>query len=174
MRSMTAPSLTRVYFQGNAPTPTNDSTVFSGDPATVYYLPGTTGWGAMFDGLPTAPWFLPNPQILTGNNPASACKPTGLVSSSPGQRTFPSWWKPPRIWPIRSGSPVSTNTLTGGTYYFSDPQWTNYPAPFLSSWLAIKRVTPVSSQSARISFPGEPPLVASKQREDGRRQSAEV
>jgi len=23
--------------------------------------------------------------------------------------------------------PVQTNTLTGGTSYFSDPQWTNYP-----------------------------------------------
>jgi hypothetical protein len=22
--------------------------------------------------------------------------------------------------------PVSTNTLTGGKFYFSDPQWTNY------------------------------------------------
>jgi hypothetical protein len=26
--------------------------------------------------------------------------------------------------------PVSTNTLTGGTNYFSDPQWTNYPGRF--------------------------------------------
>jgi hypothetical protein len=26
--------------------------------------------------------------------------------------------------------PVSTNTLTGGTNYFSDPQWTNYPDGF--------------------------------------------
>ena len=25
-------------------------------------------------------------------------------------------------------SPVGTNTLTGGSSYFSDPQWTNYPA----------------------------------------------
>ena len=23
--------------------------------------------------------------------------------------------------------PVGTNTLTGGSCYFSDPQWTNYP-----------------------------------------------
>ena len=26
--------------------------------------------------------------------------------------------------------PVQTNTLTGGSSYFSDPQWTNYPARF--------------------------------------------
>ena len=67
-------SLTSVYFTGNAPSPTNDTTVFSGyphgypDPATVYYLPGTTGRGAMFDGRPTAPWFLPNPQILNNGD----------------------------------------------------------------------------------------------------------
>jgi len=29
-----------------------------------------------------------------------------------------------------SWSPVQTNTLTGGWSYFSDPQWTNYPARF--------------------------------------------
>ena len=70
-------SLTGIYFQGNSPSPTNDSTVFSGypypdppytDPATVYYLPSTTGWGAMFDGLPTAPWFRPNLQILNNGD----------------------------------------------------------------------------------------------------------
>jgi hypothetical protein len=26
--------------------------------------------------------------------------------------------------------PVATNTLTGGSFYFSDPQWTNYPMRF--------------------------------------------
>jgi hypothetical protein len=26
--------------------------------------------------------------------------------------------------------PVSTNNLTGGSAYFSDPQWTNYPSRF--------------------------------------------
>ena len=31
-------SLTGIYFQGNSPSPTNDSTVFSSDPATVYYV----------------------------------------------------------------------------------------------------------------------------------------
>ena len=26
--------------------------------------------------------------------------------------------------------PLATNTLTGGSFYFSDPQWTNYPDRF--------------------------------------------
>jgi hypothetical protein len=61
-------SLRSANFLGNAPTPNNDSSVFSGDPATVYYLPGTTGWGTMFDNRPTATRFLANPQILNNGD----------------------------------------------------------------------------------------------------------
>ena len=122
-------SLTGVYFQGNSPSPTNDSTVFSSDPATAYYLPGTTGWGAMFDGLPTAPWFLPNPVILN-NGPGFGVQPGGfgftiswatnvsVVVEATTNLANPVW------------IPVSANTLTDGTNYFSDPQWTNYPMRF--------------------------------------------
>ena len=46
-------NLTGVYFEGNAPS-LGGTNVFSGDGgATVYYLPGTTNWGATFGGLPT-------------------------------------------------------------------------------------------------------------------------
>ena len=49
-------SLVGVYFSGNAPS--LGLYVFEYDNnATVYYLPGTTGWGATYgDGLPTALW----------------------------------------------------------------------------------------------------------------------
>ncbi len=54
--------LTSAYFMGNAPSA--DSTVFQGATGTVYYLPGTTGWGATFGGWPTAEWYQPQPYIL--------------------------------------------------------------------------------------------------------------
>ncbi len=47
-------SLTGVYFKGDAPG--LGSNVFSGVEGIVYYLPGTTGWGASYGGLPTEPW----------------------------------------------------------------------------------------------------------------------
>ncbi|MGD1018645.1 MAG: leucine-rich repeat domain-containing protein [Verrucomicrobiia bacterium] len=53
-------NLTAVYFQGNAPDldgccvfSTDTGTYVGFDPAMVYYLPGTTGWGTTFGGLPT-------------------------------------------------------------------------------------------------------------------------
>jgi BspA type Leucine rich repeat region (6 copies) len=122
-------SLTGVYSQGNSPSPTNDSFAFYADPATVYYLPGTTGWGTFFDNRPTAPWFLPNPQILN-DVPGFGVQPGGfgftiswatnasVVVEAATNLANPVW------------IPVSTNALTGGTNYFSDPQWTNYPERF--------------------------------------------
>jgi hypothetical protein len=123
------PSLTSIYFTGNAPSPTNDSTVFSSDAATVYYLPGTTGWGAMFDGLPTATWFLPNPQILTHS---------ASFGVQPGGFGFTISWATNAAVVVEAATnladpvwlPVSTSTLVNGTNYFSDPQWTNYPERF--------------------------------------------
>jgi hypothetical protein len=127
--------LTEVYFTGNSPTPNNDSSVFTDfpfpypDPATVYYLPGTTGWSAMFDGVPTAPWFLPNPQILNFE-PGFGVQPGGfgftiswatnvsVVVEAATNLANPVW------------IPVSTSPLVNGTNYFSDPQWTNYSERF--------------------------------------------
>ena len=58
--------LTSVYFQGNAPNA--DDTLFSTpgaeDTATVYYLPGTSGWSNSCGGEPAVLW---NPLIQTAD-----------------------------------------------------------------------------------------------------------
>jgi hypothetical protein len=104
--------------------------VFSDDSnATVYYLPGTTGWTSTFGGLRTAPWYLPNPVILDfGPRFGVQSNDFGFIVSwatnlpvvveASTSLANPTW------------SPVATNTLTSGSAYFTDPQWTNYPAHF--------------------------------------------
>jgi hypothetical protein len=124
-------NLVSVYFQGNAPRV--GPAAFSGDVATVYYLPGTTGWDffAANTGLPTVLW---NPQAQTRDGSFGVqanqfgFNITGssnlvIVVEACTNFSNPAWL------------PVSTNTLntfigTNGTSYFSDPQWTNYPGRF--------------------------------------------
>jgi hypothetical protein len=113
--------LTGLYFEGNRPnlrTPVFDGATN----ATVYYLPGTWGWGVAFGGRPTAEW-----------------QPKGLTSGPNfGMRTnhfgFDITWASDRVVLVEActnltqpvWSVVSTNTLTGGSSYFSDPAWTNH------------------------------------------------
>lgn len=51
-------SLTSVLFTGNAPE--IGTNAFYAAPATIYYIPNTTGWGAAFAGRPTLCW---NPTV---------------------------------------------------------------------------------------------------------------
>ena len=121
-------SLTGVHFQGNAPS--LGSFAFTGDDrATIYYLPGATGWSATFGGRPTALWVLPRPLILNSS--------LGLGAQSNAFSFVISWATSLAVVVEASTdlaspiwSPVGTNTLTGGWSSFSDPQWTNYPARF--------------------------------------------
>jgi hypothetical protein len=129
-------NLTSVYFQGDAPSFGADVFDYEEhwqpgvpvvwDPVTIYYLPGTTGWDAANAWRPTMLW---TPQVETSDasfgvrtnqfgftiNWASGMTVVVEACTDPGN---PVWL------------PVSTNTLTGGTSHFSDPQWTNYPGRF--------------------------------------------
>lgn len=115
-------NLKALYFTGNAPAVA--SFAFSGDTATVYYLPWQVGWTSSLGGLSTAVWNPPvepaNP-IRTGNSfsftlagypfqtvVVEAC--TNLASTN---------WVP-----------ISTNTLGTGPNLFSDYQWTNQARRF--------------------------------------------
>jgi hypothetical protein len=119
-------SLTGVYSKGNAPFLSNGD-VFTGDTnTTVYYLPGTTGWGTSFGACVTMLW---KPQVQTGD-------------SSFGVRTnrfgFNIAWASGMQVLVEAASdlmnpvwqPLQTNTLANDSIYFSDPRWTNYPSRF--------------------------------------------
>jgi hypothetical protein len=60
------PALTGVWFQGNPPKV--GSFLSSGSTVTIYYLPGTTGWGTTFGGFSTALWSMPVPYNYTTND----------------------------------------------------------------------------------------------------------
>jgi hypothetical protein len=124
----TCSSLRGAYFRGNAPSA--DSTVFSGDNnATVYYLPGTLGWGPTFGGRPTAPWPLPYPVIL--KQTVGLGLPTnGFGFSIAWNTNIPVVIEACTDVANPLWSPVGTNTLTNGLSYFSDAQWTNSPSSF--------------------------------------------
>ena len=137
-------NLIRVNFQGNVPNFAsylpfnyNGPPIFDvfGNNVTVYYLPKTTGWGTTLvygywmddiNGPPTMLW---KPQMQARNasfgvgsnqfgfniNWASG---QVVVVETCTNLTNPVWY------------PIQTNTLTGDSSYFSDPQWTNYPTRF--------------------------------------------
>ena len=121
-------SLAGVFFTGNPPA--LGTNVFMYDSiATVYYLAGTTGWGATFGNRPTALWVPPNP-LIVNNGPSfgvqtnrfgfliSGATNLSVVVEACTNLAHPAWLPP------------QTNTLSNGSSYFSDPEWTNFPARF--------------------------------------------
>jgi hypothetical protein len=122
-------SLARIYFAGNAPMAASIVFEYNTTNATVYYLPGTTGWGSTYGGLPTALWFLPTPVILN-NSPGFGVQANRFgftiswaTNSSVVVEACTNLANP--IW-----VPIQTNTLADGSSYFSDSEWTNYPRRF--------------------------------------------
>jgi hypothetical protein len=116
--------LTAVYCQGNAPIP--GASVFYSDSGstTVYRLPGTSGWAATYAGHPVALW---NQTVQASVNSVgvrtnqfgfyiTSASGTVVVVEACTDLARPIWL------------PLQTNTFTGNSSYFSDPQWTNYPA----------------------------------------------
>jgi len=118
-------TLKGIYFKGNAPS-LGDS-VLSGDYcAIVCCLPATTGWNSTFGDRQTVLW---NPQVQTSDaNFGVRTNTFGFTITGSSNLVIlveactnlasPIWF------------PVGTNTLTGGSSYFGDPQWADYPARF--------------------------------------------
>ena len=109
-------ALLNVFFEGNAVATASDA--FSNDArATLYYLPGATGWGSTLAGRPVQRWRVGvwvDQFRFTIDWPGKS-----LVVVEARLNIDDSVWLP-----------VGTNTLADGSTYFTDPQWSYYPGRF--------------------------------------------
>jgi hypothetical protein len=117
-------SLRAVYFKGNAPRPDGNQ-FFDSNNSTVYYLPGTTGWGFTFGERLAVLW---NPQIQVSNSFRVLRNQFGFIIT--GTPNIPVVVEASANLASASWTPLQTCTLTNGSICFSDPQWTNYPGRF--------------------------------------------
>jgi hypothetical protein len=113
-------SLKGVFFKGNFPGSYGNA--FDGaSNATVYYLPGTTGWyGGPFNGAPTRLW---NPLMQ-----ASGVGPAGFGFNITGTADIPIVIEAATNLANATWVPLQSLNLTNGAFYFNDPNWTNYPS----------------------------------------------
>jgi hypothetical protein len=85
-------------------------------------LPNKSGWGSTYSGHTALLW---NPQAQTANSSfgirtnrfgfnITGTTDLTIVVEASTNLTQPNWY------------PIATNSLIGGSSYFSDPQWTNY------------------------------------------------
>jgi hypothetical protein len=118
-------SLAGVYFQGNAPS--FDSSVFyNANNATVYYLPGTTGWEHWIAPPPAMLW---NPRFQVGD--ASFGVQTNCFGFNiTGTTNIPVVLEACTNLSSLAWVPLQNCTLTNGSFYFTDSNWTNYPDRF--------------------------------------------
>ena len=112
--------LTNITFVGNAPA-LGGGNVFNADSANVYYYYGTSGWSAIYDGLPTSrlTWMPPvgNASMQSGGFRFSFVNPNGLPVVIEASTNLVNW------------QPVWTNSTSGGFFNatnFTDMQWANY------------------------------------------------
>lgn len=121
-------SLTRVYFSGNAPG-LSGSVLFNGATnATIYRLPGASGWPPvpeLWAGRPTALW-LPE------------TKADESLGVQEGRFGFNINWASGQTIVVEACTnladpvwlPVGTNIFNGDSTYFGDSEWANLPGRF--------------------------------------------
>jgi len=117
-------NLRAMYFRGNAPGIANDA--FFGAYFTAYYLPGTTGWGTTFGGLPAVLW---NPHVPTGDVSFGVLQ-NGFGFNIAGTPDVPLVVEACTNLGTQSWMALQNCTLTNGSIHFNDPHWTNFPARF--------------------------------------------
>jgi hypothetical protein len=105
--------------------------VFFGDNyyTTVYYLPGTTGWATFDDDSGLGPAVLWNPQAQTGDG-CFGVQTNQFGFNITGTTNIPIVIEACADLASSVWVPLQSCTLTNGSLYFCDPQWTNYPCRF--------------------------------------------
>jgi hypothetical protein len=124
---MYSDSLTSVYFSGNPPA--LGSEVFTGDwRATLYYLPGTTGWEAVSSetGLPALLW---NPVIQAGEFGFGPTR-EGFRFTVTGTPDIPIRVDACTNLSKRIWTPLLTTRLSSGSLNFMDDGYGSYPSRF--------------------------------------------
>src|SRR5665213_1747608 len=123
------PSLLGIHFMGNAPLFVPE--IFSPEGTPFFYLPGTTGWSTYINNY-AVPAVLWNPQIQTSDggfgisNGQFGFNITGPQIRSLRVETCTNLSNP--VWtPLTN---LISSYLSTGSFYFSDPQWTNNPNRF--------------------------------------------
>lgn len=119
-------NLSTVFFTGNAPSLGGASVFDGGDNATVYYLPGRVGWGETFGGRPAVLW---NPEILT-RDASFGVGAVGFGFKITGTPDIPIVIQACTDLMAADWLPLRTDTLEGGSVYFSDTVWSNHPTRF--------------------------------------------
>jgi hypothetical protein len=119
--------LTGIYFLGNAPSA--DNTIFGGASGKAYYVPGMIGWTNSYGGLPAAARFLPDPVIL-GNGQGLGIKTNGFGFTVSWATNLSMIVEATTNLASLFWTPLATNTLSNGFFYFREPGWTNYPSRF--------------------------------------------
>jgi hypothetical protein len=122
--------LLSVYCTGNAPP--NSPNGYNSFPvefgATAYYLAGTSGW-ATFSANTAIQTVLWNPPVVANNgNPGTPGNPFGFTIT--GSTNLPVLVEASTNLADGTWIPVQSCIITNGSFYFTDPAWTNYPSRF--------------------------------------------
>jgi len=117
--------LAGIYFTGDAPLVEN-AVGFDDKRLTIYYLPGTKGWGSTFAGRPAVLW---NPTIQVDKASLGAT-PNGLGFNVVGTPNIPFVVETSTRLAGGTWVALQTFTLTNGLVSFTDPAWANSRARF--------------------------------------------
>jgi hypothetical protein len=116
-------NLQGIFFKGNPPPIIDESAIFFADNVVFYYLPGATGWDTF--GGPPPPTLLWNPLMQS-----VSIGPSGFGFNITGTADIPIVIEAATDLANATWFPLQSLNLTNGAFYFSDPDWTNYPARF--------------------------------------------